>query len=79
MYKYLCFYFILYFKASDIEYVYKQLKSVKDMDIYKKADIPDNLNYKNNVRIGDLLIVANLGHAIYINNQTINWTINSKL
>ena len=48
------------------------------MDVYKKEEIPEYLHYKNNVRIGDLLIVANLGHAIYINNQTINWTINSR-
>lgn len=43
-----------------------------------KKDIPESLHYKNNVRIGDMIIVANLGHPIYIHNQTVNWTINSK-
>ena len=49
------------------------------MDVYKKQDIPDNLHYKNNVRIGDLIIVTKIGYTVYISNQSVNWTVNSKL
>lgn len=63
--------------SSNVEKVYNQLKSVKNIDVYMKKDIPESLHYKNNVRIGDMIIVANLGHPIYIHNQTVNWTINN--
>ena len=64
-------------KANDIDYVYTTLKKVKNIDVYKKAEIPDELFYKFNVRIGDLLIVTDIGYAVYINNQSVNWTINN--
>jgi ectonucleotide pyrophosphatase/phosphodiesterase family protein 5 len=64
-------------KPSDLEYVYKTLKQIQFVDVIKKSEIPDELHYKNNVRIGDLIIVSKLGYSVYINNQTINWTINS--
>jgi len=62
---------------SDIEYVYKTLKNVANVDVYKKNDIPESLHYKNNVRIGDLIVVTKIGHALYITNQTVNWTLNN--
>jgi len=61
---------------TDTEYVYKTLKTVENMEIYKKDEIPDHLHYKNNVRIGDLVIITKLGYGVYINNQQVNWTIN---
>jgi predicted AlkP superfamily pyrophosphatase or phosphodiesterase len=64
-------------KASDIDYVYTTLKKVKNIDVYKKNEIPKSLYYKMNVRIGDLVIVTQIGYAVYINNQTVNWTINN--
>ena len=63
--------------ASDLESVYSQLQQVASIDVYKKENIPDALHYKLNVRIGDLVIVTHLGHAVYVNNQTIDWTLNS--
>jgi len=63
--------------GSDIEYVYKTLKNVKNIDVYKKQEIPENLHYKNNARIGDLIVVTHIGHAVYVNNQTVNWTVNN--
>lgn len=62
---------------SDIEYVYKTLKNVANVDVYKKNDIPESLHYKNNVRIGNLIVVTKIGYALYITNQTVNWTLNS--
>lgn len=44
------------------------------MDIYKKEDIPKTLNYRKNVRTGDLLLVARLGYVIFLNSsESINW------
>ena len=64
-------------KSSDLEYVYKTLKQIKNIDVYKKAEIPDKLHYKLNVRMGDILIVTKVGYCVYINNQTINWELNN--
>lgn len=38
---------------------------VKFLDVYLKEDIPEKYHYKRNVRVGDILIVANLGYGIY--------------
>lgn len=61
----------------DLDYVYTTLKKIDKFDTYKKEEIPDMLKYKDNVRVGDILIVTKLGYAVYINNQTINWTVTS--
>lgn len=58
--------------------VYETLKSIKVIDTYKKHEVPDELYYKDNVRIGDIVIVTKLGHAVYINNEPIDWTVTSK-
>jgi len=62
--------------ATDLEYVYKTLSNIENIEVYKKEDIPERLHYKNNVRIGDIVIITRLGYGVYINNQTINWKIN---
>lgn len=62
---------------SDVDYVYSVLKKVQNIDVFKKKDIPDNLHYKNNVRIGDLIVVTKIGYALYISNQSVNWTVNN--
>lgn len=61
----------------DLDYVYKTLKTVKHIDVYKRDEIPDDLKYKHNVRLGDIIIVTHIGYALYINNQTVDWKINS--
>jgi hypothetical protein len=66
-------------KGSNLKLVYDSLKKLDNLDAYKKAEIPDNLHYKNNVRNGDILIVAKLGYIIFLNkNQSTNW-IQSKI
>lgn len=61
---------------TDIEYVYKTLKTIDNMEIYKKHEIPEHLHYRDNVRIGDLVTIAKIGYGVYINNGTIDWKIN---
>jgi ectonucleotide pyrophosphatase/phosphodiesterase family protein 5 len=64
-------------KPADINYVYTTLKKVSNVDVYKKSEIPVSLYYKLNVRIGDLVIVTQIGYAVYINNQTVDWSVNN--
>lgn len=61
---------------TSLEYVYKVLKNISNIEVYKKNEIPAKLNYKQNVRIGDIVIITKLGYGVYIRNQTINWDIN---
>jgi hypothetical protein len=65
------------FSALDLEYVYKTLKTVSHIDVYKHDEIPESLRYKYNVRLGDMVIITHIGYAVYINNQTVDWKINS--
>lgn len=69
-------YSLFVINETDIDYVYKTLHKVDNIEIYKKKDIPEHLHYKENVRIGDLVIITKIGYGVYINKQNINWTIN---
>jgi ectonucleotide pyrophosphatase/phosphodiesterase family protein 5 len=62
-------------KQTDYAFVYKTLKSIANIDVYKKADIPNNLHYKLNVRIGDFLIITKIGHSVYVNTIQIDWKL----
>jgi hypothetical protein len=67
------------FQASHIQSVYDTLSKIENIVVYKKQDIPDSLNYKNNVRIGDIVLVSQPGYAIYVKKQEIDWSVNSEL
>ena len=64
-------------READLEYVYETLKKVPNIEVYLKENIPDKFNYKHNSRIGDILLVTKIGHAVYINREFVNWTINN--
>ena len=49
-----------------MELVYNSLKKAKNMNVYKKGELPDELHYKNNVRHGDILLVADSGYMISV-------------
>lgn len=70
-------YNIFVHRETDLEYVYTTLKSVPHVDVYLKRDIPARFNYKHNSRIGDILLVTEIGHAVYVNKEAVNWTINN--
>ena len=44
--------------------VYKDLKVIDNANIYWKTNIPKRFHYRNNIRIPDLLIVANEGWSL---------------
>jgi len=62
---------------ADINTVYYKLKSIPNIDVYKKDELPEELHYKNNGRIGDIVLVAKLGHSMYVNTQAIDWKVNN--
>lgn len=64
-------------KDSDLEYVYQTLNMIPNVKVYKKESIPEQYNYKHNVRVGDIFLVTNIGYAVYVNQENVNWTINS--
>ncbi|CAG7821731.1 unnamed protein product [Allacma fusca] len=49
---------------SSVNYVYEQLKQIPGVDVYKKADIPENLHYKNNRIVLDILLVSRVGYIV---------------
>jgi len=63
-------------KVSDIEYVYRTLKTIPHVDVYKKNEVPQELRYKNNVRVGDIVLATHIGYAVYSKNISINFSIN---
>ena len=69
----------LYLEESDLEMVYNKLQLIENAMVYKKAEIPDSFHYKNNVRVGDILLVAKLGYQILIDKSkdTIDWSIHA--
>ena len=62
---------------SDKDLIFNKLKAIENIDVYKKAEIPDELHYKINVRIGDFIIVTRLGYAVYVNTISIDWSLNN--
>ena len=63
---------------SKLNDVYSALAKVPNIDVYKRDQIPDYLHYKNNDRVGDMIIATNIGYTTYVRTQDIDWTQNSK-
>lgn len=53
--------------AAGIETIYQKLKSLRNCQVYKKADIPEIYHYKNNERIAPIVVIAELGWMILTN------------
>lgn len=51
--------------------VYKQLKQMRGMDVYRRDDIPDHYHYKNGRYVQEILVCAK--HGKHINNYNIFW------
>jgi hypothetical protein len=56
---------IFLFEASDKNQVYEKLKKIEHADVYLKEDVPEELHIKNNVRSGDIMIIAKLGYLLF--------------
>lgn len=56
--------------AKDTDEIYKALKNIPHYNVYKKEDIPSHLIYKNNVRIGPIIMYGDVGYEIFRTNRT---------
>jgi len=62
---------------TNIDYVYKTLKTIENISVLTKHEVPKHYHYKKNIRIGDIVIITKLGWGVYIEKHAINWTINN--
>ncbi len=53
------------FLANDINDILTNLTKIPHSQTYKKEDLPDRYHYKNNPRIGDLIIILNPGYELH--------------
>ena len=64
--------------GSNLENIYKNISNIPNVQAFYKKDIPVELNYKNNQRIGDFVLISESGYSVYVQKQDINWTVTSK-
>ena len=63
----LIIFLLLMIQDSNIDMAYESLKKIKNLKLYRRHEIPDKLNFRNNSRSGDLVLVANFGYTIHLN------------
>ena len=51
-------------KSYDLNSIYNKLKKNKFLNTYKKAEIPENFNFKNNIRIPDIVLSPRMPYYI---------------
>lgn len=56
---------ILYPLPGKVDKEMKQLEQVPHVKVYRKADIPDRLHYGSNPRIGEIVLIPDIGTYIY--------------
>lgn len=54
----------IYAEAPVVDSVYQRLKAVPHMQVWKAGEVPAHLNYRGNLRIGDIVIVADSAWSI---------------
>jgi predicted AlkP superfamily pyrophosphatase or phosphodiesterase len=59
--------FNLYADGSYADSVYKALKPLKGISVYRPSEVPEHLNYGKNPRVGDLIVFADSAWSITIN------------
>ena len=57
-------------KEKDEEEIYNALKKIPHYNVYRKKDVPNRLNYKNNVRIGPIVMYGDIGYEIFRANRS---------
>lgn len=55
----------LYPKESYVEEAYRILKTVPYVQVYRKGDLPERLHFGSSHRIGELVVMADLGASIH--------------
>lgn len=55
----------IYVAPGCVDSVYAALKDLDHVRVWKKGDVPDYLHYGKNPRIGDIVVLPDLGYIIY--------------
>jgi predicted AlkP superfamily pyrophosphatase or phosphodiesterase len=53
-------------KDSDKQAVFEKLSKIENAIVYKREDIPSELFVKNNVRTGDIMVIARRGYMLFV-------------
>ena len=56
----------------DLSEVYKYLKATKFLNTYKKSEIPDRFNFKNNIRVPDIVLSPKIPYYISKKNKDVS-------
>ncbi len=57
--------YCLSFEANDEDEIYNSLKNIKNYNVFKKADILKRLNYRENIRIGPIVMYGDVGYEMF--------------
>lgn len=60
-----------------MDQVYTKLKQAQNVDVYKHDEVPQDLHYKNNPRVGDIVVVAHIGYSLQPHQDSIDWSVHS--
>ena len=52
--------------------VYKQLKQMRGVDVYRRDDIPDSYHYKNGRYVQEILVCAKPGKVIHFDGKNLS-------
>jgi hypothetical protein len=55
----------IFVNSNDINDVWRNLTKIPNSKTYRKEEIPEQYHYKNNPRIGDLIVMLNPGYELH--------------
>ena len=68
---------IILFKIidSDEDSIHDSLKKIPHYNVFRKDQVLERLNYRNNIRIGKLVMYGDVGYEIFKENrEKFDWT-----
>jgi len=66
--------FNLYAEGAWIDSSYAVLKKAGHLQVWKPAEVPEHLNYGNNPRVGDIIVVADSAWTVTLNKSKESYT-----
>jgi len=59
---------------KDEDYIYYSLKNIPHYNVYRKNEVPERLNFRNNPRIGPIVMFGDVGYETFTKNkEKFNW------
>lgn len=59
---------------SDLDFIYNSLKNIPNYNVFKHDQMPDRFNYKQNERIGPIVMFGDVGYETFKTNRSrFNW------